>query len=481
MGGIGGMMLSACSNEEKVQEEHPNLLIVMADQFRGNALEFRGIENVQTPNLNRFSRRAVVLNQAVSGYPVSSPARGMFLSGAYPHENGVLTNCQSRSAHQHVELKKEMQCWSDVLASEGYATAYIGKWHLDKPYQPYVDCYNNKGETAWNEWCPPDRRHGFDYWVAYGTYDRHLRPLYWSRDAGRDDFYYVDQWGPEYEADLAIRYLDSIKHVDKPFALMVSMNPPHTGYELVPDRYKELYKTLNVDSVARSLPQLAGMEPRYVDYFKKSLPDYYACITGVDEQFGRIVDALKRNGLDKNTIVVFVSDHGDMMGTHNCIGKNIFYEEAMRIPFMIAYGEHWKPRMDDELLFSLEDFCPTILSLMGFQEKIPETVQTRDLSRQIVDGTQKSPGSQLYMLYSEVNKEGKHLTTGARGLRDKRYTYAVCYKEGNVTEEFLFDRSTDPGQLHNIVDAEKDIAGKMRQEMQHRLEAIGDPAASVCK
>ena len=156
MGGIGGMMLSACSNEEKVQEVYPNLLIVMADQFRGNALEFRGMESVQTPNLNRFSRRAVVLNQAVSGYPVSSPARGMFLSGAYPHENGVLTNCQSRSAHQHVELKKEMQCWSDVLASEGYATAYIGKWHLDKPYQPYVDCYNNKGETAWNEWCPPD-------------------------------------------------------------------------------------------------------------------------------------------------------------------------------------------------------------------------------------------------------------------------------------------------------------------------------------
>ena len=108
-------------------------------------------------------------------------------------------------------------------------------------------------------------------------------------------------------------------------------------------------------------------------------------------------------------------------------------------------------------------------------------MQTRDLSRQIVDGTQKGPDSQLYMLYSEVNKEGKHLTTGARGLRDKRYTYAVRYKEGNVTEEFLFDRSTDPGQLHNIVDAEKDIAGKMRQEMQHRLEAIGDPAASVCK
>lgn len=158
---------------EAASEEHPNLLVVMADQFRGDALGFRGKETVKTPNLDQFAQEAVVLTQAVSGYPVSSPARGMFLSGAYPHENGVLTNCQSESAHQGVELRQDLTCWSDVLAQAGYATAYIGKWHLDKPYTPYVDCSNNKGEMAWNEWCPPERRHGFDYWVAYGTYDRH--------------------------------------------------------------------------------------------------------------------------------------------------------------------------------------------------------------------------------------------------------------------------------------------------------------------
>ena len=176
---------------------------------------------------------------------------------------------------------------------------------------------------AWNEWCPPHRRHGFDYWVAYGTYDWHLKPMYWNSQAGREDFYYVNQWGPEYEADLAIHYLDSIKESDQPFAMMVSMNPPHTGYELVPDNYKKLYKGLNVDSVVAAMPHLRNADQKYVDYFKKSLPDYYACISGVDEQFGRIIEALKRNGMFDNTIVVFVSDHGDSMGMHENIGKNI--------------------------------------------------------------------------------------------------------------------------------------------------------------
>lgn len=479
MSGLLGLGACLQVQAEPVPEKRPNLLVVMADQFRGDALGFLGKEAVQTPNLDRFARNAVVLNQAVSGYPVSSPARGMFLSGAYPHENGVLTNCQSHSAHQDVELKKEITCWSDLLKAEGYATAYIGKWHLDKPYEPFIDCSNNKGEMAWNEWCPPERRHGFDYWVAYGTYDNHLRPLYWNKDAQRQDFYYVNQWGPEYEADLAVRYLDSLRLGKEPFAMMVSMNPPHTGYELVPDKYKELYRSLNVDSIAGSLPKLMRSEEKYVNLFKHSLANYYACISGVDEQFGRIIDALKKNGQYDNTIIVFVSDHGDSMGMHNNIGKNIFYEEAMRVPFIVAYGDKLKPRIDNDLLISLEDFYPSVLSLMGLKGKIPATVQTRDLSQQIQGSGKEYPSSQLYMLNSAVNATGKNLTTGARGIRGLQYTYAIRYKDGVITEEHLYDRSKDPNQLNNIVKELPDTASRMRADLKQKLEDIQDPAVVV--
>ena len=466
---------------ENKTDRRPNLLIVMADQFRGDAFGFRGKEAVMTPNLDQFASQAVVLNQAVSGYPVSSPARGMFLSGAYPHRNGVLTNCQSHSATQDVELRQDLTCWSDILKDEGYHTAYIGKWHLDKPVEPFVDCANNRGAMAWNEWCPPERRHGFDYWTAYGTYDQHLRPLYWSKDAGRNEFYYVDQWGPEYEADLAIQYLDSMKNKKEPFALMVSMNPPHTGYELVPERYKKMYRNLNVDSIVASKPHLKSAEKKYVNLFKNSIANYYACITGVDEQFGRIIDALKAAGLYDNTIVVFVSDHGDSMGMHENIGKNIFYEEAMRVPFLIAYGDKLKPRQDNELLISLEDFCPTILSMMGLRESIPESVQTRDLSKQIQGSRRNMPDSQLYMQYSAVNKTGKNLTTGARGIRNERYTYAVYFKDGKITAEYLFDRNIDAFQMNNIAASEPKIKKKMVRTLVKRMEKIEDPATNTVK
>ena len=470
---------AAAAEPENTASARPNLLVVMADQFRGDAFGFRGKEAVKTPNFDAFSKEAVVLTQAVSGYPVSSPARGMFLSGAYPHVNGVITNCQSESATQDVELREDLTCWSDVLHAEGYHTAYIGKWHLDKPVRPFIDCYNNRGKIAWNEWCPPHRRHGFDYWVAYGTYDWHLKPMYWNTDAGRQEFYYVDRWGPAYEADLSIHYLDSIKGSDRPFAMMVSMNPPHTGYELVPDKYKKLYEGLNVDSIVAQMPHLRNADKQYIELFKKSLPDYYACISGVDEQFGRIVKALKRNGLFDHTIVVFLSDHGDSMGMHENIGKNIFYEEAMRVPFMISWGGRLSPRTDEALLFSLEDFCPTILALMGLENKIPSSVQTRNLSKQLAGSREDMPEYQLYMRYSLVNATGKNPDTGTRGVRDKRYTYAAVFREGAITEEYLFDRENDPYQMTNLADKEAKLAGELRKALAGMLAVAGDPAYAV--
>jgi hypothetical protein len=97
---------------------------------------------------------------------------------------------------------------------------------------------------AWNEWCAPERRHGFDFWYSYGTMDEHLRPMYWTTDAPRDGAARVDAWGPEHEADVVIRYLENeggaYRDPARPFALAVSFNPPHNPYKQVPERYREL-------------------------------------------------------------------------------------------------------------------------------------------------------------------------------------------------------------------------------------------------
>ncbi|MCD6194509.1 MAG: sulfatase-like hydrolase/transferase, partial [Candidatus Aminicenantes bacterium] len=148
--------------------------------MRGQALGFLHEEIVFTPNLDRCARESVVFSQTVSNYPVCSPFRASLMSGKYPPSHGVLGNCNSKSAEYGYELKTNERCWSDILKEKGYSLGYIGKWHLDNPHKPYVKCYNNTEKFAWNEWCPPERRHGFDFWYAYGTYDRHLNPMYWT-------------------------------------------------------------------------------------------------------------------------------------------------------------------------------------------------------------------------------------------------------------------------------------------------------------
>lgn len=334
-------------------QEKPNLVFIMADQWRGDALGCLGKEPVKTPCLDQLAREGVNFTNAVSSYPVSSPARGMLMTGMYPHKNKVTGNCNSANAPYGVELPQDARCWSDILKANGYQTGYIGKWHLDAPHEPYIDTYNNHGAVAWNEWCPKERRHGFDYWTAYGTYDYHLKPMYWDTDAPRDSFYYVNQWGPEYEADKAIEYLNG--HIDKtqPFALVVSMNPPHTGYELVPDRYKEMYKNLNVEALCANRPDIPAKGTEMGDYFRNNIRNYYACMTGVDENIGRIINELKRLGLFKNTIVVFTSDHGICMGAHEQAGKDIF----MRNPCEFQSLSHGRKNKAENRPNNHDSFC----------------------------------------------------------------------------------------------------------------------------
>lgn len=224
-----GLLTLVCQaqngQEIKNDKASPNLVIIIADQWRGQALGLLGQEPVITPNLDKLARQSVLFTQCVSGYPLSSPARAMLMTGMYPISTHVTTNCTSSSAPFGVELAKDARCWSDILSEKGYQMGYIGKWHLDGPYEPFVNTSNNKTIPAWNEWTPPDRRHGFSYWHAYGTYDTHTKPMYWDTDDTRENFHYVDQWGPEHEIDKAMEFIESTG--GKQFALVVSMNPPH--------------------------------------------------------------------------------------------------------------------------------------------------------------------------------------------------------------------------------------------------------------
>ena len=454
------------------QNTSPNLVFIMADQYRGDALGCMDKEPVQTPCLDELASEGILFTNAISSYPVSSPARGMLMTGMYPLKNKVVGNCNSRTAPYQVELPQDARCWSDVLKDLNYQTGYIGKWHLDAPHKPYVNTYNNQGKIAWNEWCPPERRHGFEHWIAYGTYDYHLKPMYWNTTAPRDSFYYVNQWGPAYEADKAIEYIQSQKNRHQPFALVVSMNPPHTGYELVPEQYKAIYKDLDVEALCINRPDIPAKGTKMGDYFRNNLRNYYACVTGVDENVGRIINELKRNGLFNNTIVVFTSDHGICMGAHEKDGKDIFYEEAMRIPMIISWPERIKPRKEENLMIAFADLYPSLLSLMGFQKEIPETVQTFDLSQEILHKDKKNEIVQPYYQVQYNNH-----ATGYRGLRSNTHTFVVHATNGEIDETILFDRTQDPHQMNNIAKQHPRLVRKFSKQLKDWLSQTDDSFA----
>ncbi len=435
---------------------------------------FLGKEPVQTPVLDRFSTESLVLTQAVSNYPVCSPYRGMLMSGRYPHANKVTNNCTSRTAPHNCELQKSDRCWSDVLHDRGYSLGYIGKWHLDSPREPYIDCANNRGELKWNEWCPPERRHGFDYWYSYGTYDHHMRPMYWDTDATRQEFKYVDQWGPEHEADLAIKYLRNeggrYRKNAQPFGLVVSMNPPHMPYSAVPDRYVERYGDATADELLKDQPALPPAGTKMGDYARKHAKQYYAMITGVDEQFGRILAALDEAGLADDTIVVFTSDHGNCLGIHGHTAKNVHHEESLIVPFLIRWPGKIGARRDD-LLLSVPDIYPTLLDLLGMDADVPEAVDGVSYADLFLSGEGARPTSALYgrAIYNRPDM-------GERGVRTDRYTLMLDQESGKPMRIVLHDNQADPHQLKNIAGQNLDVVDTLiRDELLPWLRKAGDP------
>ena len=436
------------------EEPRPNLVFVFPDQMRGSAMGFLGEEPVCTPRLDAFASESLVLTEAASNFCVCSPYRAMLMTGKWSQHNGVTSNCQSLSAPYGVQLRQSDRCWSDVLQDNGYQLGYIGKWHLEAPYEPYVDSYNNTGEMKWNEWCPPERRHGFDFWHSYHTYDRHMNPHYWTTDMTRAERLNVDQWGPEHEVDVAIDFLDQ-RDEEKPFGLVVSMNPPHTPYTHYPqEKYLDRLSGVS-DEELFSRPNIPPADTQAGQYYRRDIRNYFAMISGVDEQFGRLLDALDERDLKDDTIVVFTSDHGDCLGIHYQRHKNNHFEEAIRVPFLIRWPGSIPTRRDD-LLLSTPDIYPTLLDLLGLADQVPSEVDGQSHAEVFRGGEGVRPAAQPYMRMIAATPE-----TGVRGVRTDRYTLKMDNSPGAETPVELHDRKSDPYQLENLADARPDLVEQL--------------------
>lgn len=471
--------MSQDKNQNKTKK--PNLLVIFPDECRTQSLGYMGMDkHTITPNINRMAREGVVLDQTISNFPLCTPARGMFMTGQYPYRNGIHGNCHTPEEGNFagsdfgVELKANAICWSDVLKKQGYSLGYLGKWHLDCPKPPFVPSYNNPlGGRYWNDWTPPSHRHSFDWWYSYGTYDLHMNPIYWTNDTPREAPLKINQWSPEHEADMAIKYLRNeggqYRSEEDPFALVVSMNPPHSPYDQVPEKYLERFK--GKTSREMNDRQNVDWDKEYLEgYGPDFYKEYLAMINGVDEQIGRIVDELDRLNLAEDTLVVFFSDHGCCLGANGEPTKNVIYEESVRIPMIFRWKDNLMPIQDD-LLFSIPDLFPTMLGLMGLDTEIPDTVEGTNYAKTVQGekGDERAT-SQLY-----VKSPYGAPSYGKRGVRTDRYTLQATRKIGKPIEYLLFDNVADPYQMKNIANEHPDLVEQLVQtELMPWLEHTGD-------
>jgi len=416
-------------------EKRPNIVFVLADQWRASAFGFAGDPNVKTPQIDRLAAQSVRFANAVSVCPVCTPYRAALMTGRFPTSTGMFLN--------DLYLPDSELCMGEIFKAAGYDTAYIGKWHLD-----------GHGRSSY---IPPERRQGFDYWKTAECDHNYNHSHYYTGASPEKQFW--DGYDAFAQTADAQAYLRRRAQSAKPFLLFLAFGPPHFPHATAPAEYQAMYPPEKLTLAPNVPTERAAMA-------RKELVGYYAHCTALDKCVGDLLATLQQTGLADRTIVVFTSDHGEMMGAHDVkpLFKQWPYDESAHIPFLLRHP--WAPSRVVATPINAPDILPTLLGLVGVP--VPKTVEGDNLSALV---TGKGDGSDRAALLMSVSPFIPQLDE-YRGIRTSRYTYV----RNLAGPWMLFDNQADPYQMHNLADDPAHVA--LRQELDVRLQAelkkIGD-------
>lgn len=413
----------------------PNILFLLSDQWSGRATDFSGRPAIpRTPALDALAAGGVRFDNAYCTYPLCAPARASQLTGLMPHKTGIVSNRRPPDLD-----RRELPLAGEIFEAAGYDTGYFGKEHTFR-----------LGYRGMNE---------------LGSY-QFSRPGYIADGCVLDPIFIRD----------AIRFIERPR--EQPFFAVVSTINPHDtcivppkvdlGGKTVMDVTRTFYKDRQY---LRGLelpdprpnrtpppPPIRQVDPIQAgwteDQWRRYLAVYYLLLENVDWLLGLVLDALRRSGQEQDTLILFSSDHGDLMGAHQLVGKLTFHEETMNVPFLIAYKGVIEPgHVDATHLISGEDILPTFCDYAGLQ--IPAVVTGRSL-RPIIEN--KTAPWREYLV-AELNN--------ARMVRASRYKY-MRYSTKTDTHELLFDLETDPGEEQPLPDTPEHtrIKHKLRNHLQ---------------
>ncbi|MFK7691720.1 sulfatase [Paenibacillus sp. HJGM_3] len=466
--------------------QRPNILFIMSDDHASHAMSCYGSRINATPNIDRIAEGGMRFDNCFCTNSICSPSRAAILTGTYNHINGV------KSIEDHFDGRQVT--FPKLLQADGYQTAIIGKWHL------------GHGGLA-----DPT---GFDYWTVVPGQGQYYDPIFIEMGIEKQIPGYVT----DLTADFCIDWLDK-RDKDRPFMLMCHHKAPHRPWDPA-EKYATLYddidipepETFNDDYATRSQAVLeakmridrdmndivdlkslppAGLTPleekkwKYQRYIK----DYLRCVASIDENVGRLLDYLDREGIADDTIVVYTSDQGFFLGDHGWYDKRFMYEESLRMPFVIKYPRDIQPGMVTEAMALNVDFPVTFLEYAGVA--VPPEMQGRSL-RPVLNGTVPADWrTSMYYRYW-MHLDEWHNVYSHYGIRTERYKLIYYYAEalgtsGSIEENRppeweLFDLENDPYELNNVYrdPAYAELLPKLKAELRSlQLAVLDEPVQEV--
>ena len=453
------LLIFARAAENKSQR--PNIVFIMSDDHAAHAISAYGSKINKTPNIDRIGKEGVRFSNCFVVNSICTPSRAAILTGKYSHINGVPVF--NRFDGSQWTVAKELQ-------KAGYHTGMVGKWHLQSDPT------------------------GFDYWNILPGQGRYHDPVFF--EMGKTNKY-PGGYATDLIAAFAIDFMEK-RPKDQPFFLMCHHKAPHRPWE--PDaKHAKLFEnveipepaTFNDDYKNRSAAATEatmridrdltpgdvkqtpppGLSPAELKHWKyeRYMRDYLACIASVDDNVGRVLDYLEKNGLSKNTIVIYTSDQGFFLGDHNWFDKRFMYEESLRMPFLIRYPEQIKAgKVNDSMILNV-DFAPTFLDFAGITA--PKEVQGRSIAPMLRGEKPKDWRTSMYYRYYHYPAD--HKVQPHYGVRNERFKLIFFNR---INEWELFDLQKDPHELKNVYGDPKyaDVQKKMLTELNRLRSDLND-------
>lgn len=442
------------------KDKQPNFLIIMSDDQGPWAMGCAGTPELRTPNLDKLAAEGIRFHNFFCASPVCSPARASFLTGRIPSQHGVhdwiktgnidvedgVTWC---GADKPIEYLRGMTGFTDILSANGYTCGLSGKWHVGDSAQP---------------------QKGHSYWFAHSL--------------GGDNYYnyFVFENSPEllnktqyvtdYFTDKAIDFLDQNAAGDKPFCLSLHFTAPHApwGRDNHPDDVFDSYADCAFESIPVEPAHPWGGWNVDAERRHKTLQGYFAAVTAMDTNIGRVLQKLQDLGIREDTIVVFLSDNGMSMGHHGICGKGNgtfpmnMYDTAVKVPFIMSCTGTIPQGIVNEGLYSQYDFMPTILDYLGMGNPEADKLPGRSFAA-VLQG-KEDQGNENVVVFDEYGP--------VRMIRDREWKYVHRYPYGPHELYSLID---DPDEKNNLVEEKScdQIVTKMRGQLDEWFCEYADP------